>query len=125
MKCKYCGGYVEWMGPLTNLTHTECIGCGAANCHEPEEPDQEENPVVGMESDTVYLIKNPFLLFIGDAVDPRGGWRDFAGMYPTLEAAKEEAINRKMDMGENWGETCDFVFWQIVDIRTGQIVEYS
>ena len=36
MKCSVCGGYVEWKGPLLNLTHTECSECGGINCQEPE-----------------------------------------------------------------------------------------
>ena len=34
MKCMSCGGHVRWMGPLTNLTHTECESCGATNSQE-------------------------------------------------------------------------------------------
>jgi hypothetical protein len=39
MECSLCGGYVEWKGPITALTHTECHGCGAVNSqtHEDEE----------------------------------------------------------------------------------------
>lgn len=37
MTCKICGGIVEWRGPLTNLTHTECISCGGLNSQELEE----------------------------------------------------------------------------------------
>jgi hypothetical protein len=36
MKCSLCGGYVEWKGPLANLTHTECASCGGINCQELE-----------------------------------------------------------------------------------------
>lgn len=36
MKCSLCGGYVEWKGPLSNLTHTECADCGGTNCQEVE-----------------------------------------------------------------------------------------
>ena len=31
MECSDCGSSVEWKGPLTNLTHTECLNCGAIN----------------------------------------------------------------------------------------------
>lgn len=41
MTCSLCGGYVEWKGPLVNLTHTECHGCGAINCQEVEQCDEE------------------------------------------------------------------------------------
>lgn len=43
MKCQHCGGLVEWRGPLSNLTHTECVRCGAVDSQEPEarEPDPD------------------------------------------------------------------------------------
>lgn len=31
MECMHCNGSVEWRGPLSNLTHTECTNCGAHN----------------------------------------------------------------------------------------------
>jgi len=43
MKCSFCGGRVEWQGPLTNLTHTKCLSCGRTNCQEIEQdPYQDE-----------------------------------------------------------------------------------
>lgn len=36
MTCASCGGYVEWKGPLSNLTHTECERCGAINSQVPD-----------------------------------------------------------------------------------------
>jgi len=42
MICARCGGYVEWKGPLSNLTHTECAKCGGINCQEPENPEENE-----------------------------------------------------------------------------------
>jgi hypothetical protein len=32
MVCEKCNGLVIWMGPLVNLTHTECQNCGGINC---------------------------------------------------------------------------------------------
>ena len=32
MQCEYCGGSVEWQGPLSNLTNTKCLRCGGINC---------------------------------------------------------------------------------------------
>lgn len=37
MRCSNCGGLVEWRGPMSNLTHTECTQCGGMNCQEIEE----------------------------------------------------------------------------------------
>jgi RecJ-like exonuclease len=34
MICYLCGGQVTWRGPITNLTHTECAGCGRRNCQQ-------------------------------------------------------------------------------------------
>ena len=41
MRCQACGGYVIWVGPLTNLSHTECLNCNAVNNQEPE--DEEDS----------------------------------------------------------------------------------
>jgi len=42
MTCSECGGLVEWQGPLTNLTHTECLRCGAINAQVTEDEQEEE-----------------------------------------------------------------------------------
>ena len=42
MTCEKCGGYVEWKGPMINLTHTECADCGGVNCQIPENVEPEE-----------------------------------------------------------------------------------
>ena len=47
MQCSICGGTVVWVGPLVNLTHTECRRCGAMNSqyadeHYPNEEPEEE-----------------------------------------------------------------------------------
>ena len=31
MTCYTCGGIVEWQGPLTALSNTKCLSCGAIN----------------------------------------------------------------------------------------------
>lgn len=36
MICSKCGGQVIWVGPFSNLTHTECQNCGGINCQVPE-----------------------------------------------------------------------------------------
>ncbi len=43
MKCAICGGRVEWQGPLVNLTHTKCLGCGRFNCQEVDQ-DADTDP---------------------------------------------------------------------------------
>lgn len=45
MICQFCGGQVVWMGPLSQLTHTECQDCGRSNCQEADgefQPEDEE-----------------------------------------------------------------------------------
>ncbi len=44
MECSLCGGYVEWKGPLVNLTHTECHGCGAINSQVVEDDTPDDDP---------------------------------------------------------------------------------
>ena len=41
MECATCGGKVIWMGPWSNLTHTECQDCGAVNNQVADEQDDE------------------------------------------------------------------------------------
>jgi hypothetical protein len=45
MECEFCGGVVEWQGPLSNLTHTKCTRCGATNCQivNKNEENEEQN----------------------------------------------------------------------------------
>lgn len=46
MICDNCGrSGIRWMGPLTNLTHTECPHCGGINCQraEPVESDDADD----------------------------------------------------------------------------------
>lgn len=49
MECKDCGGTVEWKGPLINLTHTECLSCGAVNNQLPDDIDECECEILGSE----------------------------------------------------------------------------
>lgn len=44
MVCSFCGGLVEWQGPWSNLTHTQCRRCGRTNCQEPEAEVVEDEP---------------------------------------------------------------------------------
>jgi hypothetical protein len=41
MICSLCGGSVKWQGPLSMLTHTKCLSCGAVNAQVPPEIDAE------------------------------------------------------------------------------------
>lgn len=44
MICSYCNtATVEWKGPMSALTHTECSNCGRTNCQitEPVEEGDE------------------------------------------------------------------------------------
>lgn len=44
MICSHCKTpTVEWKGPLTALTHTECSNCGRFNC-QVQDPTEEEQP---------------------------------------------------------------------------------
>ena len=43
MECSECGGRVEWQGPLSALTHTECLHCGALNSQLPESDDFDDD----------------------------------------------------------------------------------
>lgn len=45
MVCALCGRTgIRWMGPPSDLTHTECPHCGGTNCQEPEREDEPEEP---------------------------------------------------------------------------------
>jgi hypothetical protein len=53
-----------------------------------------------------------FLLFVGDYYYPEGGWRDFMGAHPTLEAAKDAVSGGEF----RWD------WWHVVDVSVGGIV---
>ena len=38
---------MEWKGPISNLTHTECAKCGGINCQEPEVQTDDDESVDG------------------------------------------------------------------------------
>lgn len=38
--CNQAG--IRWVGPLSNLTHTECPHCGGTNCQLSDQPEEEE-----------------------------------------------------------------------------------
>jgi len=46
MICATCFGTVEWCGPLSAFTHTQCKDCGAINNQMVDEaaPDDEDEP---------------------------------------------------------------------------------
>lgn len=42
MVCDLCGKTgIRWMGPLSNLTHTECPHCGGRNCQRADCDDED------------------------------------------------------------------------------------
>lgn len=41
MTCSVCFGRVQWMGPITALTHTECEECGSINAQLIEQDDND------------------------------------------------------------------------------------
>lgn len=45
MICSYCSGTVEWRGPISNLTHTECTSCGRTNCQVVEAGADDEETI--------------------------------------------------------------------------------
>ena len=47
MICATCGGLVLWVGPLSNLTHTECQSCGRIDNQAPDDIDDGEEHVCG------------------------------------------------------------------------------
>ena len=55
MKCSFCGGRVEWQGPLANLTYTKCLGCGRFNCQEVDPPQEDPH-----EKDEIRAGIRPF-----------------------------------------------------------------
>ncbi|HBC5015953.1 TPA: hypothetical protein KET99_000158 [Proteus mirabilis] len=52
-----CGGEVVWIGPITNLSHTECKQCGAINnyLNEQGEDDLQSNEIAMMKIKTSKL----------------------------------------------------------------------
>lgn len=44
MICDDCGRFgIRWMGPLSNLTHTECPHCGGINCQRSDDLDDGDD----------------------------------------------------------------------------------
>ena len=52
-----------------------------------------------------------YLLFTGENFYPYGGWRDFKDSFKTIKASRKEATDTYCD------------WWQIVDSKTGEIIE--
>lgn len=50
MVCDNCGHTgIRWMGPLSNLTHTECPHCGGINCQRADPFDDETHDLEAAE----------------------------------------------------------------------------
>lgn len=62
---------------------------------------------------TFKITETPFALFTGSFYYPSGGWDDFVGAFPSIEAAAAHSSVA----GADW--------WQVVDLRTLQIVLYK
>lgn len=45
--CRRTG--IRWMGPLSDLTHTECPHCGGVNCQEPEPVEDDDDATAAQE----------------------------------------------------------------------------
>ncbi|MFY3535551.1 hypothetical protein [Achromobacter denitrificans] len=46
MICERCGrAGIRWMGPFSNLTHTECPHCGGTNCQMPDGLREDDEDV--------------------------------------------------------------------------------
>lgn len=58
---------------------------------------------------------NRFLLFVGDCYYPSGGWSDFVGSFPSLDAARSAAVEPECDCVSGW-------WFNIADLETGKIV---
>lgn len=43
MICASCGGEVTWRGAFSNITHTQCAGCGAINNQQAEFNEEERD----------------------------------------------------------------------------------
>ena len=55
MICSKCGGEVVWMGPFSELTHTECKQCGAQNSQVLEHQDTDGGCVEGHEQKRIVM----------------------------------------------------------------------
>ena len=51
MKCQACGGALEWVGPLSALTHLRCLGCGA-------EPAEREVECSACNPESEHVLEN-------------------------------------------------------------------
>ena len=53
MECSICGGSVIWMGPMSNLTHTECMNCGETNS-QIVDPEIDEDDPFADDNETIW-----------------------------------------------------------------------
>ncbi len=66
MVCDLCGRTgIRWMGPLSNLTHTECPHCGGRNCQRVELVDEEDESDAALaeeidEAEEIALLNDPY-----------------------------------------------------------------
>ncbi len=60
MICIYCGGVVQWQGPLSELTHTKCLSCGETNCQQiSTEENEDEEKIEGRFGNSLIIYSTP------------------------------------------------------------------
>lgn len=58
-------------------------------------------------------MNDRYFLFGGDHYYPQGGWSDFLGAFPSVEAAKERVLTLPVE------------WWEVVDSETLTVVASS
>lgn len=89
MICSYCGGRVEWKGPLTNLTHTQCACCGERNSQVVEEEPLDDPVLAGFDADQLASIENAVREGCGPATAAKVRAVLSAGPVPTTQATED------------------------------------
>jgi len=64
------------------------------------------------------MVIKRYLLFAFDEYYPNGGWNDLKGSFSTIEEAKEYIIKL-------WKKGDRHQTYQVVDLNTGRVYEYS
>lgn len=90
MVCADCGGEVVWIGPITNLSHTECKQCGAINnyLNEQGEDDLQSNEIAMMKIKTSKLTGRALNYAVALAV---GGY-ELIPVPPDIDGKNEGVV---------------------------------